>query len=116
MWATEADWRVAAAAFIAVAAIFFGPPASAAEADAGAGQRKAAKCQTCHGLDGLARLPHAPHIAGQNQIYLIKALKDYRSGVRRDDMMTLVSRELSDQDILDLAAYYGRIEFRVKAP
>ena len=46
------------------------------------------------------------NLAGQSDIYLVKALKDYRSGARKDDMMSLVAPALKDQDIDDLAAYY----------
>ena len=99
---------------IAAAALLLALPVEAG--DPASGRGKAVQCQTCHGLDGMAKLPNAPHIAGQNEIYLVKALKDYRTGARRNEMMSLVIRELSDKDILDLAAYYGRIEVRVKAP
>ena len=104
----------AAAVLIAVAASIFSAPVEAG--DPASGRNKATQCQTCHGMDGMAKLPIAPHLAGQNEVYLVKTLKDYRTGARRDDMMSLVIRELSDQDILDLAAYYGRIEVKVKAP
>jgi cytochrome c553 len=87
-----------------------------AAGDMAAGRRKALQCQTCHGLDGLSKLPEAPHIAGQPEPYLVKSLNDYRKGVRTHDMMTLVVRDLTDQDVADLAAYYAAIEFTVKPP
>jgi cytochrome c553 len=87
-----------------------------AAGDAAAGRRKALQCQTCHGLDGLSKLPEAPHLAGQPEPYLVKSLNDYRRGIRRHDMMTIVVQQLSDQDVADLAAYYGGIEFTVKPP
>jgi cytochrome c553 len=90
--------------------------AAHAAGDVAAGKRKALQCQTCHGMDGLSKLPEAPHIAGQPEPYLVKSLNDYRKGVRTHDMMTLVVRELSDQDVADLAAYYAAIEFTVKPP
>jgi cytochrome c553 len=88
----------------------------AAAADAAAGRRKALQCQTCHGLDGLSKIPDAPHLAGQPEPYLVKSLNDYRRGIRRHDMMTLVVRDLTDQDVADLAAYYAGIEITVKEP
>jgi cytochrome c553 len=100
-----------AAALFAIASI----PAQAA-GDPAAGRRKALQCQTCHGLDGLSRLPGAPHLAGQPEPYLVKSLNDYRQGSRRHDMMTIVVQQLSDQDVADLAAYYAGIEFTVKPP
>ena len=81
-----------------------------------AGRQKALMCQACHGLDGSAKIPEAPSLAGQSNIYLVKALKDYRSGARKDDMMSLVAPALKDQDIDDLAAYYSAIEVSVGPP
>jgi cytochrome c553 len=48
--------------------------------------------------------------------YLVKSLNDYRKGIRKHDMMTIVVQPLSDQDVADLAAYCAGIEFSVKAP
>jgi cytochrome c553 len=87
-----------------------------AAGDAAAGRRKALQCQTCHGLDGLSKLPEAPHLAGQPEPYLVKSLNDYRTGARRHDMMTIVVQPLTDQDVADLAAYYAAIEFTAKPP
>ena len=92
------------------------PHTAHAAGDVAAGKRKALQCQTCHGLDGLSKLPDAPHIAGQPEPYLVKSLNDYRKGVRQHDMMTLVVRDLTDQDVADLSAYYAAIEFTVKPP
>jgi cytochrome c553 len=77
--------------------------------DAKAGRQKALQCQTCHGLDGIAKLPEAPNLAGQSEAYLVKALKDFRSGARKNDMMSLVIANLKDGDIADIAAYYAAI-------
>jgi cytochrome c553 len=89
---------------------------AAAAGDAKAGRQKALQCQACHGLDGQAKLPDAPNLAGQNDIYLAKALKDYRSGARRNPMMSVVAGKLADQDIADLAAYYAAIPVTVGPP
>jgi cytochrome c553 len=90
--------------------------APAAGGDVAAGRRKALQCQTCHGLDGLSKLPDAPHLAGQPEQYLVKSLNEYRSGARKHDMMTLVAKALSDQDVADLAAYYAAIEISATPP
>jgi cytochrome c553 len=81
-----------------------------------AGRRKALACQTCHGLDGISKLPEAPHLAGQPEQYLVKSLDEYRTGMRRNEMMTLVVKNLSNQDIADLAAYYTAIEISAVSP
>jgi cytochrome c553 len=78
--------------------------------DAAAGREKALQCQACHGLDGHAKIPGAPHLAGQVQEYLVKAMHDYKSGERRNEMMTVVMRPLSEEDIEDLAAYYAGLD------
>jgi cytochrome c553 len=100
-----------AAAALAAAAFF---PAQAQ--DIKAGQRKAIACQTCHGLDGLSKLPDAPNIAGQPVGYLERALRAFRGGARKNEMMSVAARTLSDDDIRDLAAYYGAIKVEVTLP
>lgn len=81
--------------------------------DVKAGRAKALMCQACHGLDGLAKTPDAPNIAGQTEPYLVTQLQAFRSGVRRNDAMSVVAPSLSDQDIEDLAAYYSAIEISI---
>jgi cytochrome c553 len=98
-----------AAVFVAAALQVTTPNATAG--DVAAGRQKAIHCQACHGLDGLSKLPTAPHLAGQNETRLIKALKDYRSGARQHEVMSIVASSLTDKDINDLAAYYHSLEF-----
>jgi len=78
-----------------------------AEGDAEAGAEKAAVCAACHGADGKAIQPAYPNIAGQHPSYIAKQLADYRDGARVNELMTGQAANLSDEDILDLAAYYG---------
>jgi cytochrome c553 len=97
-----------------VAALLCAAPASAQDLEAG---RKAAlACQNCHGMDGLSRLPDAPHLAGQPEIYLARTLRQYRSGERKHELMNIAARTLSDADIRNLAAYYAAIAIEVKPP
>jgi cytochrome c553 len=91
------------------------PPASAA-GDVKAGRQKALQCQTCHGLDGLSKIPDAPNIAGSPEGYLAKQLNAFRKGERKNDMMSIVAQQLSEQDVADLAAYYAAIEVTVQVP
>ncbi|MFZ5508672.1 MAG: c-type cytochrome [Pseudomonadota bacterium] len=104
-------WLAALAAAVLPAVA---PPAAAG--DVAAGRAKALQCQTCHGLNGIATLPIAPNLAGQTESYLVKALSEYRSGVRKDPMMSVVAAGLSDEDIANLAAYYHSIVITVKTP
>ena len=81
-----------------------------------AGRRKAIACQACHGLDGIAKLPEAPHLAGQPASYLVRELNAYRSGARRNEVMSVVAKSLSDDEIRDIAAYYAAIQIEAKVP
>lgn len=101
------------------ALILLGLASYAANAHAGdpkAGRQKAIQCQTCHGLDGLAKIPEAPNLAGQSETYLKKALTDYKTGARKNEMMSVVAPTLSDADIGDLASYFSSIQIEVKPP
>lgn len=75
--------------------------------DPQAGRKKAGICRTCHGLDGFARIPIAPHIGGEPASYLEKQLKAFRQGTRTHEMMSVVAKSLDDQSIADLAAWYS---------
>ena len=85
-------------------------------ADAAAGRKKARACAACHGIDGVAKMPIAPHIAGESQVYLETQLKAFRSGKRENEIMSVVAAGLSNEDISDLAAWYSSIQFTVTLP
>lgn len=84
--------------------------------DPAAGREKANKCKTCHGLDGIGRLPQVPNLAGESTIYLEKQLKAFRDGTRHNEMMSIVAKDLSDEDIADLAAWYESLKVTVEVP
>ena len=90
--------------------------APALAADPAAAKSRAAQCFVCHGADGLAKVPDAPNLAGQNGAYLVKALKDYRSGKRENEVMSMMAKNLSDEDINLVASYFSSIAVTVKAP
>ncbi len=64
-------------------------------------------CVACHGEDGVAVTPDAPHLAGQREAYLVSALTGYRSGSRRHAAMQAVAGTLSARDIADSARWYA---------
>ena len=91
-------------AFVAAAAIAATAPALAA--NVAAGQAKAKEvCAACHGVDGNSQLPENPKLAGQHRDYLEKALRDYKSGARRNPIMAGFAGALSKDDIANLAAW-----------
>lgn len=71
------------------------------------GRKLAGQCRTCHGLEGLAQLPIAPNIGGESPAYLAAQLTAFRDGTRTHEMMSIVARNLTDQQIADLAAWYS---------
>ena len=74
---------------------------------AAAGKSKSAICGACHGADGNSANPLWPKLAGQHAPYLVKQLKDFKSGARKDPVMAPMAAPLSDQDMENLAAYYA---------
>jgi cytochrome c553 len=83
---------------------------------AGAQKIRTLQCQSCHGKDGISKLPGAPNLAGQAQDYMIAAIVAYRSGERKNDIMNTIAQSLKDADIADVTAYYSSIELSVKVP
>lgn len=75
--------------------------------DPAAGRKLAGMCRTCHGIDGYAKVPIAPHIGGENPAYISHQLSAFRSGARQHEMMSVVAASLSDQQIADLAAWFS---------
>ncbi len=108
--------RPLAVAFGASAVLCLTGPGAQAAGDAAAGREKAKICRACHGLDGVARLPNAATIAGENELYLVKQLKAFRDGERKDPQMEVIAKDLTDQEIADLAAWYGSIKVTVEMP
>ena len=72
-----------------------------------AGQAKAAVCGACHNPDGNSVISVNPKLAGQGAKYLAKQLHDFKSGKRANPVMMGMAAGLSDQDILDIAAYFS---------
>ena len=95
-------------AFALLTMVLAGSGGNAFAADASAGAAKAKEvCQACHGMDGNSQSPDYPKIGGQYPDYLSKALRDYKSGARKNAIMAGFAGTLSKQDIENLAAYYS---------
>ena len=88
-----------------------GSPALASEAaahgDAEAGKTKSAACLACHGVDGNSMVPTFPKLSAQQPGYLVKQLAAFKDGSRVDDTMKGMVAALTEQDMLDLDAYFA---------
>ena len=83
-------------------------------ADISVGKLKSAACGVCHGQLGLSTIPNAPNLAGQPEIYLAEQLKNYRSGKRQHEVMSVIAKPLSDQDIDNLSSWYASLQIEVR--
>ena len=91
--------------------------APARGADLAGGRAKAQSlCQNCHGEDGVAVLPGAANLSGQQKEYLRAQLRAYRSGSRQNEQMSIVAKTLTDADIENLAEWYSAIKVTVEMP
>ena len=97
-------------------AVLGGAPDVQAQSATMAGKAKAQACSTCHGPLGLSQLPNAPHLAGQPELYVAEQLKAYRSGKRSNEIMNVIAKPLTDEDIGQLAAFYASLVIEVKPP
>jgi cytochrome c553 len=79
-----------------------------AAGDAASGKQKSQTCAACHGPDGNSPTgPDFPRLAGQHYDYLLKALRDYKAGARKNPIMGGQVGSLTSQDMADLAAFYS---------
>jgi cytochrome c553 len=92
---------------LAACALMIAMSAPALAGDVDAGKKKSQTCVACHGPDGNSTAPDFPKIAGQHYDYLLKALKDYKSGARKSPVMAPLVANLTPRDMEDLAAYYS---------
>jgi cytochrome c553 len=72
-----------------------------------AGKEKSRTCAACHGPDGNSAAPDFPKLAGQHYDYLVKSLRDYKTGARKNPVMAPQVANLNQRDFEDLAAYYA---------
>ena len=77
---------------------------------------KAAACNSCHGIQGRGADPMFPAIGQQKYVYLVNQLKSWRDGSRTNDplvggvgMMRVVAKNLTDDDIINVAAYLSSV-------
>ncbi len=85
------------------------PPATAATVDTAAIKDKLELCSSCHGKEGISELPNTPSLAGQPDQFLQWQLVYFRAGARKNDLMTPIAADLSNEDIRNLAGYFAAL-------
>lgn len=74
----------------------------------GAEDTVAKVCAACHGSDGNSTDPTVPKLAGMDQEYLLRQLKGFASGQRRNEIMAGIVANLDSGEFATLAAWYGK--------
>ncbi|MGQ0523250.1 MAG: c-type cytochrome [Betaproteobacteria bacterium] len=69
-----------------------------------------ASCAQCHGMNGISTAKGVPHIAGQRAVYLHLELRAYKSGERAERGMQATVNFLSDEALMNVAAYYASLD------
>src|SRR5882672_391137 len=101
-------WNLQAIIFrAACAAIAMWLASAAAAQDIEAGQKKAEVCTACHGVNGNSQVPQFPILAGQTARYIYLQLKDFQEGRRTEAAMEPFYKNLTREDMLDLAAFFS---------
>ena len=77
--------------------------------DALRGQELTRNCAGCHGMNGVPVQPMHPVLAGQKEMYLVSQITAFRDETRINPIMNQMVKNLTDQDIQDIAAYYSTI-------
>jgi cytochrome c553 len=95
---------------IGIAVVALGLAATVQAGDPAAGKAKTDTCTGCHGMNGKSTNPNYPNLAGQKEAYLVKAIKAYRDGTRKDPMMSSMTMGLTDADIENIAAFYASVK------
>lgn len=94
--------------------------AAAAAAQPAADDRGRAKaqqtCAVCHGALGVSSAPDAPNLAGQPEPYLAAQLRAFRSGARRHEVMNVIAKPLTDDEITALSRWYASIRIEAQPP
>ena len=92
---------------LALALVAICAPAVAASGDAEVGRKKSTPCVVCHGANGVSPSPEFPNLAGQYADYLETVLTHYQNGKRKNPIMQAQVKDLTRNDILELAAFFA---------
>ncbi len=65
-------------------------------------------CVACHGENGVPNYAESPVIDGQHEGYIYIQLRDYKNGLRKHEVMNEIVKDLSRQDLRELAAFFAK--------
>ena len=96
---------------MSLVALNLAPPAHA-NGDIAAGKSKTTICAACHGADGngIEVLPMQPRLAGQHAEYAAKQIQEFKSKKRVNATMFPMVAGLSDEDVINISAYYASLK------
>ncbi len=100
--------------FFIIIVLFLTPSLQAV--DIVAGEKRAAQCFGCHGVDGASLNPKYPNLGGQSAEYLMKQLNAFRSGGRSDPFMTPMVSTMTDADVENVSAFFASKGIRSAEP
>lgn len=96
------------AVFFILSATLLTTTHTTASGNAEAGKAKSTTCAGCHSADGNSATAMFPKLAGQHKDYLLHSLKAYKSGKRKNPIMSGQVQNLTETDMVDLAAFYSK--------
>jgi cytochrome c553 len=92
-----------------IAAYLHGEGAAASKEVVGTPPPATQTCVACHGADGAKTVaPDYPMLAGQQADYLVHALKDYKSGKRKNPIMAGIISSIEEKDFAAIAQFFSR--------
>jgi cytochrome c553 len=80
------------------------------------GKKVSAQCVMCHGDNGISVIKEAPNIAGLKAHYIWNQLRDYKAGKRANEIMNVIAKGLTEENMKDVAAYYSQFDIKVEPP
>ena len=91
-------------------------PGATVAGDAAPGRVEAEAFSVCHGPVGVAVAPETPNLAGEPEGYIVRQLRAFRTGKRQHEVMNVIAKPLSDEDIDNVAAWFASIRITATAP
>ncbi len=93
-----------------LALVGLAPASPSGAADVAAIKDKLELCVTCHGKDGISEQPEIPSLAGQPDQFLQWQLIYFRGGARKNEKMSPVAADRSNEDVRNLGAYFAALK------